>query len=113
MGDQFKEIPLHRLNIPSETLRQSSTNAGDEILKKSLEQFGVLSPFVVTELGRKGKEREYAVWDGTRRTRLLRELNWPTTRTVPAMVVLGPLAVLQYAWLARRAVARRRSVCAL
>lgn len=89
MGHTFKEIPLHRLNIPTETLRRSSTNAGDETLKKSLQKFGVLSPLVVTELGSRGDNTEYAVWDGTRRTRLLRDLNTPTTVKLPCMVVEG------------------------
>jgi len=93
MGNLFKEIPLHRLNIPTETLRQSSSRAGDESLKNSLMQHGVLSPLVVTGLGEKevGGKRvtEYAVWDGTRRTRLLRELNLPTTTKVPCMIVEG------------------------
>ena len=93
MGNQFKEIPLHRLNIPTETLRQSSTRAGDESLKLSLSQHGVLSPLVVTELGtKKVKDKtvtEYAVWDGTRRTRALRELNQPTTMKVPCLIVTG------------------------
>jgi ParB family chromosome partitioning protein len=93
MGIQFEEIPLHKLNIPAETLRQSSSNAGDHSLKQSLHRHGVLSPFVVTELGSKvikGKvETEYAVWDGTRRTRLLRELDISTSTTVPAIIVEG------------------------
>jgi len=93
MGNQFKEIALHRLNIPTETLRQSSTRAGNESLKQSLAQHGVLSPFVVTELGTKKVNNktvtEYAVWDGTRRTQALRDLNKPTTMKVPCMIVTG------------------------
>ena len=42
--------------------------------------FGVLSPFVVTELGKKGVNTEYAVRDGTRRARLLRDLNFSKYR---------------------------------
>jgi len=89
MGHQFQEIPLHRLNIPIETLRQSSTHAGDKALKESLAQHGILSPLVVTILGQKNGTTEYAVWDGTRRVRNLREMGLPTTTTVPAMIVEG------------------------
>jgi len=81
----LKEIRLDKLNIPAEALRDEENPTEDARLMESLKEHGVLIPFLVTELG-KG---EHTVWDGGRRTRLLRELGAPGNETVPAHVVQG------------------------
>jgi len=82
---ELKTLRLDQLNIPAETLRQSSTPAADKQLKESIEANGILAPFVVTKLGKD----EYAVWDGTRRTRNLRELGFAGNTPVPALIAQG------------------------
>ena len=81
----LKHIRLDKLNIPAETLRRSANPGSDEKLSESLKIHGVFVPLVVSELG-KG---EYAVWDGTRRVRLLRETGMAGSETLPANVVEG------------------------
>ncbi|MDX8399118.1 MAG: hypothetical protein R8K20_02585 [Gallionellaceae bacterium] len=81
----LKEVRLDKLNIPAEALRDENNLTQDALLKESLTTHGVLIPFLLTELG-KG---EYAVWDGGRRTALLRDLGTPGSETVPAHIVQG------------------------
>ena len=85
MSYQLKEIRLDKLNIPTETLRKSSFPANDEKLKKSIESHGLFVPLIVTELG-KG---EYSVWDGTRRTKALKDMGKAGSFKVPALVTKG------------------------
>ena len=80
MSYQLKEIRLDKLNIPTETLRKSSFPANDEKLKKSIKSYGLFVPLIVTELG-KG---EYSVWDGTRRTKALKNMGKAGSFKVPA-----------------------------
>ena len=82
---QIKEIRLDKLNIPVETLRRSSTPAADRQLKESLDQHGLLIPLIVSKLG----GTEYSVWDGTRRTRIMRELGYAGSKKVSALVAMG------------------------
>ena len=81
----LKQIRLDKLNIPSETLRRTSSPALDQKLKNSLKQRGVLIPLIVRELG-KG---EYDIWDGTRRVNALREMNYSGATKIPAIIVDG------------------------
>ena len=85
MSYQLKQIRLDKLNIPTETLRKSSFPANDKKLKESIESYGVIVPLIVTELG-KG---EYSVWDGTRRTKVLKSMGKAGFFTVPALVTKG------------------------
>jgi ParB/RepB/Spo0J family partition protein len=85
MSDGLLSIRLDRLNVPVETLRRQSHPATDRRLKQSLEEHGVLVPLIVSRLGR----GEFAVWDGTRRVRLLRELGLPGSALVPAVLGRG------------------------
>ncbi len=85
MSYQLKQIRLDKLNIPAETLRKSSFPAKDKKLKESIENYGVIVPLIVTELS-KG---EYSVWDGTRRTKVLKEMGKAGSFTVPALVTKG------------------------
>ena len=85
MSYELKHIRLDKLNIPTETLRKSSFPANDEKLKKSIERHGLFVPLIVTELG-KG---EYSVWDGTRRTKALKDMGKAGSFKVPALVTKG------------------------
>ncbi len=85
MPSDLLQIRLDKLNVPAETLRQSSHPATDRRLRQSLETNGVLVPLIVSRLGR----GEYAVWDGTRRVRLLREIGLPGSTVVPAVLGKG------------------------
>ncbi len=85
MKATLSQIRLDKLNIPAETLRRSTNPGSDEKLTESLKRHGVFVPLVVSKLG-KG---EYAVWDGTRRVRLLKETGMAGSKTVPANVVEG------------------------
>ena len=95
MSYQLKQIRLDKLNIPTETFTgsqlpastglQSSFPANDKKLKASIETYGLLVPLIVTELG-KG---EYSVWDGTRRTKVLKSMGKVGSFTVPALVTKG------------------------
>jgi len=81
----LKEIRLDKLNIPAETLRDVEDPSDDARLRASLKEYGVLIPFLVSELGR----GEYELIEGTRRTRLLRKEGAPGTELIPAHVVQG------------------------
>ena len=85
MKYELKKIRLDKLNIPTETLRKSSFPANDEKLKKSIESYGLFVPLIVRELG-KG---EYSVWDGTRRTKVLKSMAKAGSFKVPALVTQG------------------------
>ena len=85
MSYQLKQIRLDKLNIPVETLRKSSFPASDKKLEDSIENYGVIVPLIVVELG-KG---EYSVWDGTRRVTALRNMGKPGSFTAPALVTKG------------------------
>jgi len=82
---ELKTLRLDQLNIPAETLRQSSTPVADKQLKESIEANGILTPFVVARLGKD----EYEVWDGTRRTRNLREMGAAGSTQIPALIAEG------------------------
>jgi len=85
MEYELKQIRLDKLNIPAETLRRQSSRSQDEKLLESIRQYGIFVPLVITELG-KG---EYAIWDGTRRVRLMRKLGKPGSTLIAAKVVEG------------------------
>lgn len=82
---KYCEIRLDKLNIPAETLRQTSTPSARKKLAESIELNGLLVPILIKEIG-KG---EYEVWDGTRRVNALRELGKESGFLVPAVTVEG------------------------
>ncbi len=85
MNYDLKRIRLDRLNIPIETLRKSAFPASDEKLRESIKRYGLLVPLIVTPLGR----GEYSVWDGTRRTKALKELGTSGSFKISALVTKG------------------------
>lgn len=52
MPSDLLQVRLDKLNVPAETLRQSSHPATDRRLRQSLETNGVLVPLIVSRLGR-------------------------------------------------------------
>ncbi|MCH8903192.1 MAG: ParB/RepB/Spo0J family partition protein [Bacteroidetes bacterium] len=85
MNVDMKQIRLDKLNIPAESLRKFKNPGSDELLKKSIDQHGIFVPLIVSLLG-KG---EYAVWDGTRRLRMLQELGKPGSFRIASIIMQG------------------------
>lgn len=78
-------VRIDKLEITPENLRDRSWPGEDLKLKESLALHGVIVPLIV----RKQDNGKYAVIDGGRRVRLLRELDRPGKTPIPVLMFAG------------------------
>jgi ParB family chromosome partitioning protein len=78
-----KFVRLDKLNLPAEALRKKYSPAAYLRLKKSIQQYGILVPLLVRNIGRD----EFAVVDGITRVRIMRELGYRGSTPVPVSVL--------------------------